>query len=321
MIDAGLPVVVVAADAIAVPISELLEHPASIDTNVDLMQKLERIRVAASSLTPELSARLSLAAPKICVVAPSTPYTTTGGTFVGSKDADILARVVSSGQLHRSIPATTLSALAAARCFPKSIVSEVLAKSSQASTPSTTKGDHLESRPQHEVPMGCSAEDSASSHVGEQETRTITVGQPAGVSTASVQTRPASNEGGVEPAAIVMLRTARRIMQGYVTVPDNVERSNSLAHALKTVRSAEEGTKEFGQSPNAPRRSPRGNRNASKNKDGDSRQSSAKNKHDIDHTVAEGSLPTEQPEATSNHGRTVAEGPLPTERPEATFDK
>lgn len=42
----------------------------------------------------------------------------------------------------------------------------------------------------------------------------LTVGQPAGLSTASVKLSPAG-----EPGSIVMTRTANRIMDGHVLVP------------------------------------------------------------------------------------------------------
>ncbi|PWN89916.1 DUF453-domain-containing protein [Acaromyces ingoldii] len=191
IVDTGLPVIFVSALDLSIPLSDLVQHPAAIDSNRALMDRLERIRFQASQLTPDLASKFSPPAPKICVVHPAASYKTTGGQEVTADETDLLARTVSVHQLHRTIPATTLSALAAARCFADSVVSRTV---SPALSPMTKK-----------------ATEEAG---GGDDVRAITIGQPAGASSASVQT----DEGG-QPRAIVMLRTARRIMQGEVLVP------------------------------------------------------------------------------------------------------
>lgn len=114
-----------------------------------------------------------------------------------------------SQQLHRTIPATTLSALVASLCFQASITSGLIR--SQKLSQTTIK----------EIQQA-----SSSSSAGDASDllRAVTVGQPAGLSSASVQ-----RDGNGFPKAIVMLRTARQIMQGQVLVPsDCVPHSNSL---------------------------------------------------------------------------------------------
>lgn len=222
IVDTGLPVIFVSADSIGATTESLLEHPASIDANRTLMDKLERIRHAASQLTPALQSKFSPPAPKICVVHPPVGYKTTGGEEVQAEETDLLIRTVSVGQLHRTIPATTLSALAAAQCFPDSIVSHVVAQARQ-------------SRQDVPVPSTQAAIDELSRNGAlPSRIRAITVGQPAGPSTASVQT---TVDGA--PESIVMLRTARCIFMGTYPTPSGLDVDESLAKVLEQIPPAE----------------------------------------------------------------------------------
>ncbi|UZJ57513.1 hypothetical protein CBS101457_006833 [Exobasidium rhododendri] len=210
VIDTGLPVVFVSAASLKMPLSSLLEHPAAIDANTELMAKLERIRQKACTLTPPLRSILSSPSPKICVVHPPCDYNSTSGEQIREDAMDLMVRTVSSGQLHRTIPATTLSALAASLAFPNSIVSQVVSK-----TPSRQTLKTLEEAG------------------GAGNLRAITVGQPAGCSSASV----AISAKGL-PTSIVMLRTARRIMQGLLDIPSSLSYDHELRNSLKEARKA-----------------------------------------------------------------------------------
>ena len=97
IVDTGLPVVFVSASSLRIPLSSLLEHPQAIDANTELKAKLERVRQAACTLTPELQAKLSPPAPKICVVHPRCKYTTTGGEMLSADSMDVMVRAVSTG--------------------------------------------------------------------------------------------------------------------------------------------------------------------------------------------------------------------------------
>lgn len=101
IIDTGLPVVFVSAKSLDIPLSSLLEHPASIDSNAELMAKLEQIRQRACSLAPGL--RLSPPSPKLCVVHPRCNYITTGGQKVSKESMDLLIRTVSTGVSTRGV--------------------------------------------------------------------------------------------------------------------------------------------------------------------------------------------------------------------------
>ena len=99
--------------------------------------------------------------------------------------------------MHRTIPATTLSAVAAACAFPSSVVSEAIAAGRQ--------GD------------SSAAPASVAESQGQGNVLSVTVGQPAGLSTASVKL----SEGDRKPIGIVYIRTANRIISGLIDVPDS----------------------------------------------------------------------------------------------------
>ena len=202
VIDAGLPTIFVASSSLASvvdPSALPRMSPSELDANEGLMALLDALRNAAAALTPALQRALSPSAPKICIVHP-TPregYASTGGEVVRAEDMDVLIRAVSVGNLHRTVPATCLSALAAGRAFPGSTIEAAVQAGWKG-----TKGEEGE-------------EDGVVS---------IRVGQPAGVSEASVKVRPATKEEQARgllkvPESIVYYRTARRIIEGYVDVP------------------------------------------------------------------------------------------------------
>lgn len=188
IINAGLPTIFVPSSAIPSTIlarsSLPSQTPSELDANTGLMSLLDAIRSASAGLTPFLSRTLSPSAPKICIVHPpqGAEYVTTGDVRVPADDMDLLIRAVSVGNIHRTVPATCLSALACARAFPRSTVQ-------QNARPTREQG----------------------------QIRSITVGQPAGLSSASIRVA----DDGV-PQSIVYYRTARRIIQGLVDLPPSL---------------------------------------------------------------------------------------------------
>ncbi|PWN99078.1 hypothetical protein FA09DRAFT_359686 [Tilletiopsis washingtonensis] len=203
VVDTGLPTIFVAASSLALPDALLLAHPSVLEGDAAQMAKLEAVRCAAAQLTPELTRRLSPPAPKVCVVAPRAAYSTTGSEALRAETMDCLLRALSNGQVHRTVPATTLSAAAAAHAYRDSVVSRVVAQG--GSEPCAASRAATEMASAGEAPgKVCS----------------LTVGQPAGLSSASVLLSPTAGPGGESsPASVLMLRTARRIMHGHVLVP------------------------------------------------------------------------------------------------------
>lgn len=184
IVDAGLPTVLVHASDLGVSASQVTQGAAALDQDTALHARIEALRQRAAQCTPELRAALCSSAPKVVLVHPRTAYTSSSGELVPADQMDVLVRPVSVGQFHRSIMATALSAMAVAGAYPDSIVREAIAQG------------------------------GASFAQGAQQT--ITVGQPAGTSSATVQVAD-----GV-PSSIVYVRTARRIMEGLADVPERI---------------------------------------------------------------------------------------------------
>lgn len=203
IVDAGLPVIFVRASNLGVDFDQLTSHPASLDADLGLMQRIEALRQAASSLDSSLSGLYfpGSAAPKVCLLHPRANYLTTGSTEVRGEEVDCLARAVSVGQFHRTIPATTLSALGAASALGNTVVSDVV-KEGGASINTPPPAWALASAPS----------------VGHQVV-SFSVGQPAGISSTCLRM---SNDASPVPEAILMERTARQLMDGDVPIPESV---------------------------------------------------------------------------------------------------
>ncbi|SPO37463.1 uncharacterized protein PSFLO_02937 [Pseudozyma flocculosa] len=203
VINAGLPTIFLPASSIP---SSILDadalptlSPSDLDANRPLMNLLEEVRQATATLSPALAKAMSPSAPKICLVHPSQPqgYATTGGQRVEGDEMHILIRAVSVGNVHRTVPATCLSALACGRAFADSTIEQAVRQSSCGPA---------------------AAED-------EEGIRSISVGQPAGVSSASIRLVKADG-GGEVPESIVYYRTARRIIKGSIDVPAELIRDH-----------------------------------------------------------------------------------------------
>jgi len=191
IIDAGLPVIFVPYTALFSSPSSLVVPPADLDASAPTMALIESIRRAASNLTPRLAAVFSSAAPKVCIVAPRMDYTTTGGHGVDADDIDLVIRAVSVGNIHRTVPATTLSALAVGAAFQNSVIAEAISAFPRPSRDLSGRSDG--------------------------DVVSVVVGQPAGTSAASAKLTNVSGER--RPTSINYLRTARRLFQGQVLVP------------------------------------------------------------------------------------------------------
>ncbi len=182
IIDAANPVVLVRADAIGLTGTEIDE----IDAGRDIKQTLEAIRCQAAVLiglaaSAEEATQRSQAVPKIAFVAPPRPYTDTGGGTVAAEAIDITARIMSMGTLHRSYAVSGGIATAGAAMIPDTVAYDLL-------TAEARQRDLLR------------------------------IGHPGGIiEMGAVIDR--EGEGCVYREALVG-RTARRLMEGYVLVPD-----------------------------------------------------------------------------------------------------
>ncbi|GAA5878598.1 hypothetical protein JCM16303_002137 [Sporobolomyces ruberrimus] len=175
----SLPGLSLPPDLLTLSSSQLLSIPS-------LSSTLSQIRILAAT---QHSLPLSLASPKITLISdiPQTGYSTSSGTRVEKKDADLLVRAISSGDWHATIPGTTLGAL---------------------NIGFGTKGTVI-----HDLVHG-------GKEVVEKETVTVRAGHHAGVAESTV--RFAKGSGKAE--SVVMVRTAREIMNGNVMIPESVFR-------------------------------------------------------------------------------------------------
>ncbi|KAG8742272.1 hypothetical protein FRC10_001759, partial [Ceratobasidium sp. 414] len=179
IIDTGLPVIFVLATrlfALASSSHTISSSPATLDADAPLMSLIERIRAAGAA---RAHIPLSSAAPKVCLVGPPS-----------SKLADLDIRAVSVGNIHRTVPATTLSALASAAAIRGTVIQSV-------------SGSH-----------------SSGKVAGVGDVVSLTVAHPAGTASASVKVGQVG--GAVQPEAIVYTRTARLLFEGSVAVPESI---------------------------------------------------------------------------------------------------
>ncbi|KAB5596296.1 PrpF domain-containing protein [Ceratobasidium theobromae] len=179
IIDTGLPVIFVPASRIfelSGSSHTISSSPQVLDTDTTLMDLIESVRAAGAEYA---RLPLSSASPKVCLVGP-----------VEGTKADLTIRAVSVGNIHRTVPATTLSALASAAAIPGTLVQVTSSLPAHRNIPSV--GDVV----------------------------SLTVAHPAGTAAASVKI---GNVGGdVRPEAIVYTRTARLLFVGSVAIPESV---------------------------------------------------------------------------------------------------
>lgn len=184
LVDATNPMVFVRAADLGLTGTE---KPAALDANADLAAKLERIRAAAAvrmGIAPDLTTAIerSPAVPKIALVAPPADYVDISGSAVAGTSVDLVALVISMGQVHRAFALTAAMCLAVAAHVPGTVVAE-------AARPLAPGQD-------------------------------VRIGHPSGVLpiAATVEARP----DGYNAVKTSVYRTARRLMEGWIRVPRGV---------------------------------------------------------------------------------------------------
>jgi 2-methylaconitate cis-trans-isomerase PrpF len=156
------------------------------DRRSDITYILEAIRCQAAvrlgiTATEEEAARRSQAVPKVAVVAASHASTALNGRTIQADEVDLLARMLSMGTLHRAYAVSGAVATAGLAMIPGTVVSELLGK--------TGPGRDL-----------------------------LRIGHPGGVIEVGAAIETRSNEYVYREA--VLGRTARRLMEGSVLVPE-----------------------------------------------------------------------------------------------------
>ncbi|UCF92510.1 MAG: hypothetical protein JSW39_30320 [Desulfobacterales bacterium] len=181
IVDAGNPLVFVRARDLGLKGTEIHE----IDSRADIREKLESIRAQAAVMiglaaSPEQASQKSQAVPKIAFVSEAQDYQTVGGRSIQKQAIDLVGRIMSMGTLHKAYAVTGAICTAGAARIEGTVVNEMMGDSATAEW--------------------------------------IQLGHPGGIIPIGVHMRKKENTYVYEEA--VLYRTARRLMEGYVCVPE-----------------------------------------------------------------------------------------------------
>lgn len=182
IVDAANPVVFVKANELGLQGTEIEE----IDSNPELLRKLEVIRSYAAVMTglvktPDEATKHSRAIPKIGFVCEGEEYKAISGQLITTADIDLVARIMSMGKLHRAFALTGAICTAGAAKIDGTVVNQVMSKASLL----------------------------------KEEVR---IGHPSGI----IPIKPVmeKKDAVFHYVEAVAGRTARRLMEGYVLVPE-----------------------------------------------------------------------------------------------------
>ena len=183
VIDVGNPWVLVPAKALGLDGTEIEE----IESSDKIKSHLEEVRSGAAVLigltkTPEEATQRSQAVPKIGFFGTPKTYQTLDGTTINAEQIDLVARVMTMGALHKSMAVSCPMAVAGAAMIEGTAINEIFARN--------ISSDKTEFK----------------------------LGHPGGVFDVEAKVEKKGNTFELKEAAFG--RTARRLMEGYVLVPD-----------------------------------------------------------------------------------------------------
>jgi 2-methylaconitate cis-trans-isomerase PrpF len=185
IVDAGNPVVFLRASALGLRGNE---SATEIDADSRLLESIERVRGTAAQLIGMVdqwqdAAATSPYVPFIALVAPPQEYVSLGaGERIAAEQVDLLSRLLFMLKVHKAYPITGTVCTGAAARVPGTIVDEVAQLSAHSSV--------------------------------------VRIGHPSGV--IEVETEVELSDSGPVLRRALVGRTARRIMEGYVFVPERV---------------------------------------------------------------------------------------------------
>ena len=162
------------------------EGPDDIDNNIKLLNNVKEIKsnilrpMSIAKDEKDLSNKIVNLPKFIFVSKPKDYYSPINGKFIKSTDIDLLARVITSGKLHKAFPITSGIATATAACIPGTIPYDIVNKNIE-------------------------------------EKNTIRIGHPSGIMEININIKKANNNWIIERA--IVGRTARIIMDGIAYVP------------------------------------------------------------------------------------------------------
>lgn len=183
-LDVVNPFVFVSAKDLGIKGTEL---NSELTMNRFLMDELDDIRVklavAAGMSKTEDEARLTPSIPKIAIVSEPQDYVTSAGKLIKAEEVDIVAKMISMGNFHRTFAGSGLNCLGSAALLPGTLPNRF-----------------------------------ARSMKPERE-QTIRIGQPEGVT----EVRVALTEDKQDVSYVGMDRTARRILKGDLYIPEQTQ--------------------------------------------------------------------------------------------------
>jgi 2-methylaconitate cis-trans-isomerase PrpF len=189
IIDAANPVVLVRASSLDLEGTEI----ERVDTDETIKAQLESIRCMVAvkiglAETLEAATQRSQTVPKIALVAAPKSYQTLGGKLVDAAEVDLVARIMSMGTLHKSFAVSGAVATAGAARIPGTVVHDLIPAQSR-------------------------------------KKNTVKIGHPGGVIEMGAIVK--ETKDGFNYQEAVLGRTARRLMEGYVLVPEKYDKRNS----------------------------------------------------------------------------------------------
>jgi probable AcnD-accessory protein PrpF len=190
LINAGNPTLFVDAASLGLTGTEL---QADVNARPDILALAEAVRAhgaVAMGLvrTPDEATARRPHTPKLAFVAQPASYTASDGKPVPAASIDLLARIFSMGQLHHAMTGTGAVAIAAAAAIPGTLVHRCLRLAP------VVGGDAHAPTPGR-----------------------VCFGHPSG--RLSVGAEAAEVDGGWVVKKVLMSRSARRLMEGFVRVP------------------------------------------------------------------------------------------------------
>jgi len=157
------------------------ELPDELEGQESLLKSLETIRLCGAEAM-QLS-RNSLSVPKLALIASSLDSSTLAGCSLSKRDIDITARIISMKRPHRVLPLTGAMCLAVAAEIDGTLVNDAVS--------------------QQRVNVG-----------------SIVIGHPSGSLLLSTNVGRTSANSYWEAKNVIVIRTARRLMEGKVLIPD-----------------------------------------------------------------------------------------------------
>jgi len=193
IVDAANPLVFVRAKDIGLAGTEIDE----IDSSAEMKRTLEIIRSRAAVMiglayTPEEASEKSQAVPKIAFVSKPQEYRSVDGRIIKKEDIDLVGRIMSMGTMHKAFAVTGAICTAGAARIEGTVVSQML----------------------REMPVD----------------QRIRLGHPGGIIPVDARIYKKGNKYKYEEAVIG--RTARRLMEGYVCVPEKYFSSGQATNGV-----------------------------------------------------------------------------------------